>query len=111
MKAVVVSQTGVPKEVFLDTDYILVILGLFSFAWIKLFIDGRNSEAIINLLLIYTGIGSLIHAFYLAFTPRNYIAQLATQGFFASTSEDADAILRFTGIAFPVYNNNFTTEM
>lgn len=105
MKITLISSTREVKIVDQENDMVLLILSIFGVGWIKLFIDGRISSAIINILLMYTGIGSLIHGIYLSLKQDKFISELIAKGYRPATQEDKEAIKRLIGIDIECASN------
>ena len=96
-KIVLVSPFGKRKIVDVGTDYALLITGIFGLGWVKLFIDGRSNKAIINMLLLYTGIGTIIHAIILAMNPTWVLEYYLMNGYKPATKEDEEKVKYYYG--------------
>lgn len=92
---VLTDFVGKTKIVYLQTDVLLLVLSIFGLGWIKLFVDGRISSGVINLLLSYIWLGALIHGIYLAVKPEKYIEELLMKGYQPATLEDKEKIERY----------------
>ncbi len=87
-KIIMVGEMGERKIVSLENDMVLIVLSIFGLGFIKLLVDGRISQALINIALIYTGIGPVIHGIYLGLKPVKYIKELIQLGYSFETEED-----------------------
>ena len=96
-KIVLVSPFGKRKIVDVGTDYALLITGIFGLGWVKLFIYGRSNKAIINMLLLYTGIGTIIHAIILAMNPTGVLEYYLMNGYKPATKEDEEKVKYYCG--------------
>ncbi len=87
-KIIMVGEMGERKIVSLENDIALIVLSIFGLGFIKLLIDGRISQALINVALLYTGLGAVIHGIYLGLKPGKYIKELIKAGYRFETEED-----------------------
>ncbi len=100
-EVILVNDKNESVRLKVDTDIVLLILTVFSLAWIKFFIDKRFNMGIINILLMYIPFGSIIHGVYYLIKSDAYYLSFMRDGYIAATAEDAELFKMKTGVAIP----------
>lgn len=93
-----ISPSGKIKIIDAESDVVLLILSILGIGWIKLLIDGRVGSGLINILLMYTLLGNVIHGCYLALKPGSYIKKLVLEGYRPVAQEDKESVKMLIGI-------------